>query len=84
MSLKDNRDFKIRRRDGNQNVKRKNEQTNKTKQKSKHIIGLGRKNKNFARASHFFAHFSAVFARLYDVKLPNFTFYGGRKQATTK
>ena len=84
MSLKDNRDFKIRRRDGNQNVKRKNEQTNKTKQKSKQTIGLARKNKNFARASHFFVHFSAVFARLYDVKLPNFTFYGGRKQATTK
>ena len=33
MSLKDNRDFKIRRRYGNENIKRKNEQTNKQDEK---------------------------------------------------
>ena len=39
-------------------------------------------NKNFARASRFFVHLVAV---LYDygVKMPNLTFYGGRKQAWT-
>ena len=36
-----------------------------------------------ARASHFLVHFFAVL-RDYAVKLPNFTFYGGRKQATRK
>ena len=38
----------------------------------------------FARASRFFVHFFAVTVHYYDVKMPNFTFYGGRKQATTK
>ena len=39
------RDFKIQRRDGKENVKKK-------------------QNNNFARASRFFLHFVAVFARL--------------------
>ena len=42
-----------------------------------------KQNNNFARASHFSVHF---FPHLhdYDVKMPNFAFYGGREQATTK
>ena len=35
------------------------------------------KQRLYARAAHF------LFAD-YDEKMPNFTFYGGRKQATTK
>ena len=31
-----------------------------------------------------FVHFFAVTARLGDLRMPNFTFYGGRKQATVK
>ena len=31
-----------------------------------------------------FVHFSARFLHDYDVKMPNFAFYGGRKQATTQ
>ena len=31
----------------------------------------------------FFVHFFAVTAHDYDVKMPNFKFYGGRKQVTT-
>ena len=44
------RDFKIQRRDGNENVKKSNR--------------LNKQNNNFARASRFFLHFVAVFARL--------------------
>ena len=29
-------------------------------------------------------HFFPVFARLHDVKMPTFAFYGGRKQATAQ
>ena len=43
------------------------------------VIGL---NNNFARASYFFVHFFAVFARLPHEVL-NFAYYGERKQATT-
>ena len=32
---------------------------------------------------HTFLYISPPFLHEYDVKLPNFTFYGGRKQATT-
>ena len=41
-----------------------------------------KKSNNFARASRFFVHFFPS-QHDYDVKMPNFTFYGGRKQATT-
>ena len=44
------RDFKIQRRDGNENVKKSNR--------------FNKQNNNFARASRFFLHFVAVFARL--------------------
>ena len=33
---------------------------------------------------HAFLYISFLFLHDYDVKMPNFTFYGGRKQATTK
>ena len=44
--------------------------------------GFVKPNNNFARASRLFVHF---FASLHDynVKMPDFTLYGGRKQATT-
>ena len=38
------------------------------------------KQRLYARAAHFFVHLFAD----YDESMPNFTFYGGRKQATTK
>ena len=33
---------------------------------------------------HIFLYISFPFLHDYDVKMPNFVFYGGRKQATTK
>ena len=33
-------------------------------EKGKKAVGLNKQNNNFARASRFFVHFSAVFARL--------------------
>ena len=39
--------------------------------------------KKFARASRSFVRFFAVTARLYVVKMPNFTFCGGREHKTT-
>ena len=43
-----------------------------------------KQNNNFARASHFFSYIFFPFLHDYDVKMPNFAFYGERKQATTK
>ena len=43
-----------------------------------------RQNNNSALAAHFFWPFFLSSLNDYDVKIPNFTFYGGRKQATTK
>ena len=51
--------------------------------KSTKTIGLIKQNNNFARATHFFVDFFPVLHD-YDVKMPNFAFYGGRKEATTK
>ena len=48
----------------------------------KKTIGLDWQNNNIVCASRFFVHFFAVTAH-YNVKLPNFTFYGGREQKTT-
>ena len=45
-----NRDYTIRRGDGNENVKNSNR--------------LNRQNNSYARASHIFVHFFAVFGRL--------------------
>ena len=43
-----------------------------------------KKNDNFARASHFFVHFFAVFARLRLENAQFRAFYGECKEATTK
>ena len=60
--------------DGNKNVKKKtNKQTN----------NRFNKQNNFARALPFFVH-SLPALHDYDVKMPNFVFYGARKQASTK
>ena len=45
-----NRDYTIRRGDGNENVKNSNR--------------FNRQNNSYARASHIFVHFFALFARL--------------------
>ena len=50
---------------------------------AKKAIGLIRKTIT-ARAAHFFLCISLPSLHDYDVKKPNFTFYGGRKQARTK
>ena len=63
-------DFKIQRR-GRQRERHKDNRFNK-------------QNNNFARTSHFFLYISFPFLHEYDVKMPNFAFYGERKQATTK
>ena len=66
--------FTIRRRDGCETVKKTTTETI--------IVRFRRQHNNFAHASHFF-YISLPFLHEYDVKLPNFTFYGRRKQATT-
>ena len=66
------RDFTIRRRDRNENVK-----TNKQ------TIGLEGKTTTL-QVHHTFLYISLPFLNDYDVKFPNWTFHGGRKQATTK
>ena len=45
---------------------------------------LTRQNNNFARASRFFVHFFSVNCTSVPVKMLNFTFCKGRKQAITK
>ena len=57
--------------DGNENVK------------TAIPVRFTKQNNKFARASRFLAHFFVVTARLWR-KMPNFKFYGGSKQATTK
>ena len=61
--------------DGNENVKK--------------AIGLDWQNNNFAGATHntqhtFFLYIPLPSLHDYDVKMPNVTFYEGRKQASTK
>ena len=55
--------------DGNENVKK--------------TIGLISKTTTL-HVRHAFLYISLLFLHDYDVKMPNFAFYGGRKQATTK
>ena len=62
-------DLTIRRRDGNENVKNQIDLVGKTRTLRVHLT---------------FLYISLPFLHDYDVKLPNFTFSGGRKQATTK
>ena len=45
---------------------------------------FNKQNNNFARASRFYFCIFLPFFHDYDVKMPNFAFYGVRKQATTK
>ena len=52
-------------------------------EKSKKAISLDWQNNNFARAPRFFVHFFLPSLHDYDVKLPNFTFFGGREHKTT-
>ena len=64
-----NRDFKIQRRG------RQRERQN--------TIGLISKT-TISHVHHTFLYISFPFLHDCDVKMPNFAFYGGRKQATTK
>ena len=48
----------------------------------KKAIDLDWQNINFARASHIFVH-SLPSLHDFDVKVPNFTFCGGRERKTT-
>ena len=68
-SLIDIREFKIQRRE-RQRERQKNNWSNK-------------QNNNFARASRFFCTFLSCFCTT-TIEMPNFAFYEGRKQATTK
>ena len=67
------RDFKIQRR-----VRQSTDNEN-----VKNTIGLI-STTTTSHVHHTFLHISFLFLHDYDVKMPNFTFYGGRKQATTK
>ena len=70
---RDNRDFKNQRR-GRQRERQKNNR-------------FCKQNNNFAHeltCITLFCTFLRPFLHDYDVKMPNFAFYGGRKQATTK
>ena len=49
----------------------------------KKTIGLISKTTT-SHVHHTFLYISVPFLHDYDVKMPNFAFYGGRKQATTK
>ena len=65
----DNRDFKIQRRG--------------RRQERQKTIGLISKTTTL-HVHHAFLYISFLFLQDYDVKMPNFAFYRGRKQATTK
>ena len=66
----DNRDFKIQRRGRQRERKKKNNRLNRQKTTS--------------QVHHTFLYISFPFLHDYDVKMPNFALYGGRKQATAK
>ena len=67
--------FTIRRHDGNETVKKK-------KQQQQQQLGL-EGNTTTLHVPHTFFYISLPFLHEYDEKLPNITFYGRRKQATT-
>ena len=69
-SRRENRDFKIQRR-------------GRQRERQKKTIGLISKTTTL-HVHHTFWYISFPFLHDYDVKMPNFAFYGGRKQATTK
>ena len=68
-SGQENRDLRSNDADGNENVKK--------------TIGLISKTTTL-HVHHAFCTFLCPFLHDCDVKMPNFAFYGGRKQATTK
>ena len=52
---------------------------------NKQTIGLEQEGKTTTlHVHHTFLYISLPFLHDYDVKFPNWTFHGGRKQATTK
>ena len=57
--------------------------TRTSKQTNKQTIGLEGKTTTL-QVHHNFLYISLPFLHDYDVKFPNWTFHGGRKQATTK
>ena len=65
-----NRDFKIQRR-------------GRQRERQKKTIGLISKTTTW-HVHHTFLYVSFPFLHDYDVKMPNFGFYGERKQPTTK
>ena len=69
--LNTTRDFTIRRRNWKEKFQKKNSLEGRTTTLHIYHTFFG----------HFFGHF---LLHDYEVKLPNFTFYGGRKQETTK
>ena len=54
------------------------------RQRERHKGNRFKQNNNFARASHFFVHFFAVFARLRRENAISYFIDRGCKQATTK
>ena len=57
-------DFKIQRRDRNGYLKKDETKQSKKTNKQNENDRFNKQNNNFARASHFFVQFFAVFARL--------------------
>ena len=53
---------------------------NKNDKKTKYLISKT----TTLHVHHAFLYISFLFLHDFDVKMPNFAFYGGRKQATTK
>ena len=72
------RDFKIQRGNGNENGQRERQ-----REHLKKTIGFISKTTTL-QVLQVFLHISLPFWQYYDVKIPNFVFYGERKQATTK
>ena len=70
--------------DGSQCIVNNRKFKMKRRRESKKSNSLTRQNNNFARASRFFAYISLPSLHDYHVKMPNFTFCEGRKQAMTK
>ena len=70
--------------DGSQCIVNNRKFKMKRRRESKKSNSLTRQNNNFARASPFFLYISLPSLHDYPLKMPNFTFCKGRKQAMTK
>ena len=64
-------------------MKFKIQRSGRQRERQNKAIGLIRKTTTL-HVHHAFLFISFLFLHDYDVKMPNFAFYGGRKQATTK